>query len=210
MKLSSAEIEYIRYARNQGISYIEILDSVSSTDIEDIVNTASNEVSVEVDLEPINDKPWLDESLVHNLYVERDMMITEISAVLNCEPSKVKTTVDKYIPSRLTVFVDKYEDIVSLDVGQTFKLDIAKDSEFLQDENIDMYQDSMGSVRFDAYKIHKDATRYLSQSSPTISSDESSYLIFPPGYTYMSRIVEQSGLSMGRINGQSFSGEDKT
>lgn len=210
MKLSSAEINYIRYARNQGISYIEILDSVSSTDVEYIVNTASNEVPLEVDVKPINDEPWLDERLIHNLYLEQDMMVTEISTALDCEPSKVNTTVDKYVPSRLTVFIDRYEDTVSLDVGQTFELDIPKDSKFLQDENIDIYQDSMGSVRFDAYKIHRDATHYLSQSSPTISSDESAYVIFPPGYRYMSRMVEQSGLSIGRINGRSLSEEDKT
>lgn len=210
MKLSSAEIDYIRYARDQGISYTEILDSVSSTNIENIVVTTSNKVSVDADLNPIDDEPWLDEKLIHNLYVKQDMMITEISSILHCEPSKVKTTVDKYIPSRLTVFVDKYEDSVGLDVGHNFELDIPRSSEFLQDENIDMYQDSMGSVRFDAYRIHKDATHYLSQSSPTISSDESSYVIFPPGYRYMSQTVEQSGLSIGRINGQSFSREDKT
>jgi hypothetical protein len=207
MQLTSEEVDYIRYSRREDVSYTEIIDTLSNHDIETVVSVASHEVPIETDIHPIKDEPWKDEELVHQLYEQDNLMVTEIAVILNCDPSEVKKTVDKYIPKHLTVFVKKEGDKVRLDGVQSFDAEVSSNHPLLKDENVHMYQDSIETVRIDVYKIHSDALKYLGDV-PYIESDKNDYVIFPPKSQYMNENVERRGLSMGEINGSSISTEN--
>lgn len=207
MQLTSEEVDYIRYSRREDVSYTEIIDTISDYDIETVVSVASNEVPIETDIHPIKDEPWKDEKLVHQLYVQDNLMVTEIAIILNCSPSEVKKTVDKYVPKHLTVFVENKGDKVRLDGIQSFDAEVPSNHPLLEDENVDMYEDSIETVRIDVYKIHSDALKYL-DDVPYIESDKNDYVIFPPKSQYMNENVERKGLSMGEINGSSLSTEN--
>ena len=94
--LPEASCEQLRNERDDGDTYEE-LSKRHSCSILTAIRHASGDCSCSVDVDPIeDDKPWREEAVVEELFVEENMFFTEMADELGCHPETARNWVIKH------------------------------------------------------------------------------------------------------------------